>query len=324
MLRLIRSREPELALDMLAPPWTRGLAARLPEIRDVIDSPFRHGELGLGRRRALGREIARKGYQQAWVLPNSLKSALVPWFAGIARRTGFVGEWRYRLLTDVRTLDKLALPTMAQRFAALALAPHEPLPARMPPPTLRVDAMARDATIARLGLDLARPVAALCPGAEFGPAKRWPPSQFAALADRLVAAGCQVWLFGSANDQPIAAEITSLVQAPRHRMPVDLAGRTTLAEAIDLLSLAQVVISNDSGLMHVAAALDRPLVALYGSSSPGFTPPLSPRASIVQLGLPCSPCFRRECPLGHFNCMRQLTPEMVLDTISRTVAPASG
>jgi heptosyltransferase-2 len=315
MLELIHRSDPALAIDLLAPPWTAGLAARLPGVRDVIEAPFRHGQLGIGARRAVGRTVRERGYAKAWLLPNSFKSALVPWFAGIPERIGYVGEWRHWLLTDARRLDAARLPTMAERFAALALADGEPLPV-LPQPRLRVDVAARDATLSRLGLDPVRPVAALCPGAEYGPAKRWPPSQFASVADSLVADGYQVWLFGSAKDEQVTAEIRSMCTVRSQLLPVDLAGRTTLAEAIDLMSLAQRVVSNDSGLMHVAAALDRPMVALYGSSNPAFTPPLSAQAQVVSLGLPCSPCFARECPLGHFHCMRQLTPGRVLDTIA--------
>ena len=185
------------------------------------------------------------------------------------------------------------------------------LPRPLPPAWLAVDPTQRAATLARLGLAPQRPVAVLCHGAEYGPAKRWPAGHFAALARRLVDGGYDVWLAGSANDAAIGEEIARLSERPC----VDLSGRTTLAEAIDLMSCASLVISNDSGLMHIAAALDKPLIALFGSSSPAFTPPDSPRAQIVRLDLPCSPCFQRVCPLGHFDCMRQLKPELVWDRI---------
>lgn len=311
MIALLRERDPALALDLLAPPWTLALGARMPGIAETVESPFRHGELRLGDRRALARSLAARGYERCWILPNSLKSALVPWFARIPVRTGYIGEWRHWLVNDVRRLDVEALPQLAQRFAALALPPGASLPATLPSPRLQVDEAARARTLLRLGLAEAggqRPVAVLCPGAEYGPAKRWPPSCFAELADQLAGSGYSVWVLGSAKDGETAREIVSLASRP----PVDLCGRTTLSEAIDLMSLARVVVSNDSGLMHVAAALDRPLVALYGSSSPVYTPPMSTRAIVLQAGVACSPCFRRECPLGHFDCMRRLTPARVM------------
>jgi heptosyltransferase-2 len=149
------------------------------------------------------------------------------------------------------------------------------------------------------------------PGAEFGPAKRWPARHFASLARQLAARGFQVWLLGSKKDAPVTAEIQEL----SGQACVDLAGRTTLDQAIDLMSFATRVVSNDSGLMHVAAALERPMVALFGSSSPDFTPPLSSQARVIYLKLSCSPCFKRDCPLGHTNCLVQIAPENVLTSL---------
>jgi heptosyltransferase-2 len=213
------------------------------------------------------------------------------------------------VLNDVRILDKHALPQMAERFALLAEAPGAALPRPLPQPRLTVNDDQRDAALNTLGLAPARPVAALCPGAEYGPAKRWPAVHFTALAQQLIERGCDVWLIGSAKDEPIGAAIA------RASAAVNLCGRTSLDQAIDLLSCANVVVSNDSGLMHVAAALGRPLIALYGSSSPEFTPPLSPQATVLWLHIECSPCFQRECPLGHFRCMLELTPERVMSAI---------
>ncbi|MBI3041201.1 MAG: lipopolysaccharide heptosyltransferase II [Betaproteobacteria bacterium] len=311
LLKLLHARHAGLALDVLAPRWTLPLLERMPEVRRAIASPFAHGDLKFGERRRLGRELAQVGYDQAIVLPNTFKSALVPFFARIRVRTGYIGELRHWLLNDARRLDAERLPQIAQRYAALALPRGEALQAPLPALGLRVDETARRALFDRLGLDRSRPAAALCPGAEYGPAKRWPARYFSELAQGFAARGCAVWLVGSASDKPTGDEIARAAGGACR----NLCGATTLAEAIDLLASSAVVVSNDSGLMHVAAALGRPLLALYGSSSPAFTPPLSPGARILKLDLPCSPCFRRVCPLGHFNCMIQLTPERVLAAV---------
>jgi heptosyltransferase-2 len=311
LLKLLHARYPGLALDALAPRWTLPLLGRMPEVRNSIESPFAHGDFRLGDRRRLGRELAREGYDQAIVLPNTFKSALTPFFAGIPVRTGYLGELRHWLLNDARKPEEKRFPQLAQRYAALALPRGEPPPSPLPPPALRVDEAARRAVIERLGLDRGRPVAALCPGAEFGPAKRWPTHYFAELAQGLAARGCAVWLIGSPSDRQAGAEIERAAAAVCR----NLCGETSLTEAIDLLASCSLVVSNDSGLMHIAAALGRPLVALYGSSSPAYTPPLSADARILKLDLPCSPCFQRECPLGHFNCMMQLVPDKVLGAI---------
>ncbi len=311
LFKRLHERHRELTLDVLAPPWTRALFARMPAIDTTIDSPFGHGELALKRRYALARGVASQRYDQAIVLPNSFKSALIPFFAGIPRRTGFVGEARWGLLNDARRLDKQALPLMAERFALLAEAAGDPIQRPLAAARLQVDSAQRTATLSKLDLHPQRPVAVLCPGAEYGPAKRWPPAYFADLAQRLTASGYDVWLAGSAKDAVIGDEIAHA----SGNACINLCGKSTLAEAIDLMSCAALVVSNDSGLMHVAAALGKPLTAIYGSSSPAFTPPLSTRAQIVKLDLPCSPCFQRECPLGHFNCMMQLTPQHLWNRI---------
>ncbi|MBE9610285.1 lipopolysaccharide heptosyltransferase II [Chitinilyticum litopenaei] len=305
----LHQRHPGLQLDVLAPAWTRPLHARMPEVHQAIDNPFGHGELGLRKRWQLGRQLKAAHYDQVIVLPNSLKSALVPWFARIPLRTGWVGEARYGLLNDSRKLDPYALPLMVERFVALAEPAGQAFP-RPAQPRLSVDTAQRDTTRARLKLPTDLPIVAICPGAEYGPAKRWPARHAAALSLALLERGYQVWLFGSDKDAPIAGEIAA--QAPG---VVDLTGKTSLSEAIDLMSLARGAVCNDSGLMHVAAALNLPLVALYGSSSPEFTPPLSHRAQIVSLDLDCAPCFERTCPLGHMNCLNELEPQRVLDTL---------
>jgi heptosyltransferase-2 len=305
---LLHARHQPLALDVLAPSWTLPLVGRMREVRRGIASPLHHGELKLAARRQLAQQLAGEGYDQAIVLPNSLKSALVPFFAGIPQRTGYRGEMRWGLLNDMRRLDERATPLMAERYAALALSRSEPLPRPLPAVRLTVSEASRIATLHRLGLDAQRTAVALCPGAEYGPAKRWPVPHFAALGRELVRRSCSVWVVGSDKDAALGEAIAQAVGDGC----VNLCGRTSLDEAIDVLASARVVVSNDSGLMHVAAAVGRPLIALYGSSSPDITPPLATDADILKIKLPCSPCFKRECPLGHFNCMVQLAPERVL------------
>lgn len=310
-LKLLRARHGEPMIDVLAPRWTLPLVERMPEVRRAIDMPVAHGELRLAARWTLARQLRSERYDQAIVLPNTFKSALVPLFAGIPVRTGYIGEARYALLTDARRSAAERLLQLAQRYGELALPRGETLRLPLPALGLRVDEAARRDLLARLGIEKQRPAVALCPGAEYGPAKRWPARYFAELAQGIAARGCAVWLIGSPNDAQLGSEIAQAAGGVCR----NLCGETTLGEAIDLLSATSLVVTNDSGLMHIAAALGKPQIALYGSSSPEFTPPLSPNAQILRLDLPCSPCFKRACPLGHFNCMNQLVPDRVMEEI---------
>lgn len=305
LLARLKARDPAGTIDVLAPAWALAVFRRMPEVGEAIALPFGHGALELAGRRRFARAL--RPYDRAIVLPNSFKSALIPWHAGIPLRTGYRGEMRFGLLNDLRRLDERAMPLLVERFAALAGPPGEALERPVPEPRLAVDLRSREATAAKFGIAGSGPLAAFCPGAEYGPAKRWPPRHFAALARALAGRGVRVLLLGSGKDGAASAEIQRLSEGAC----LDLAGKTTLEEAIDLLSLADEVVTNDSGLMHIAAALDRPTAAIFGSSSPGYTPPLSARAQVISLRLACSPCFRRECPLGHTNCLEQLEPERV-------------
>ncbi len=309
LLVRLKEADPGGSIDVLAPPWALPVYRRMPQVSAALALPFGHGDLKLGERRRFAQSLPE--YDRAIVLPNSWKSALIPWHAAIARRTGYRGEMRYGLLNDVRILDEHALPLIVERYAALAQPAGEELRRPLAEPRLAIDAASRGATLAKYGLALERPVAVFAPGAEYGPAKRWPAAHFAQLALTLVERGMQVWLMGSKKDSEITAEI-------RRSAPgacVDFAGRTTLDEAIDLMSFASRVVTNDSGLMHIAAALDRPTAAIFGSSSPAFTPPLSAKARVITLRLDCSPCFARVCPLGHTNCLVTLEPARVLEAL---------
>ncbi|WP_413043028.1 lipopolysaccharide heptosyltransferase II [Pseudomonas sp. YJ42] len=314
----LKQRHPDCQIDVLAPEWSRPILERMPEVRQALSFPVGHGVLDMTTRRNIAQSL-RGQYQQAILLPNSLKSALVPFFAGIPKRTGWRGEMRFGLLNDMRKLDKQRYPLMIERFMALAFEPGAELPKPYPRPSLRIDAESRDAALVRFDLSMDRPVLALCPGAEFGESKRWPTEHFAEVAEAKIREGWQVWLFGSKNDHAVGEDIRQRLIPGLREEARNLAGETSLAEAIDLLSCAEAVVSNDSGLMHVAAALGRPLVSVYGSTSPAFTPPLSDQVEVVRLGLDCSPCFERTCRFGHNNCMRELGPRSVIDALDRLV-----
>ena len=309
LFKTLKRHRTDCIIDVLAPDWTAPLATRMPEVRDAVPLAVGHGELKLGARYRLGRKLRANHYAQAIVLPNSFKSALVPYWADIPRRTGFVGEFRYPLLNDWRVLDKTLVRRTVDRFVSLGLEAGEKLPTYVPIPQLIADTHHQAQVLERLHLDKSdAPILALCPGAEYGPAKRWPAAHFAEVAKHFYAQGWQVWIFGSENDMAVAAAL----QADSGEICVNLSGRTNLVEAVDLLALATASVSNDSGLMHVAAALEMPLVAVYGSSDPGFTPPLGKHARVLSLELECSPCFKRECPLQHLHCLRDLTPRQVI------------
>jgi len=307
LFKLLKQRDPERALDVLAPEWSLPVVARMPEIRQGIASATGHGELGIGKRRRIGYEL-RGQYDRAIVLPRSLKAALEPWFAGIETRTGYRGETRYLLINDMRPFDRDILDQTVKRFLALGLKPDEKLPPA-PYPSLRVDEDRQRDLLGNLEIDTDRPVIALMPGAEYGPAKCWPLPKFADLATRLKAEGYDVWILGSDRDEPAGQAIADNSAAR------NLCGKTSLEDVIDLLAFAEQAVSNDSGLMHIAAATGTFTHAIYGSSSPHFTPPLTNNSEVHYLDLECSPCFERECPLGHLRCLNEIDAHTLLGTI---------
>lgn len=303
LFQRLAQQHSKLEIDVLAPPWVAPLLERMPEVTRIIDSPFRHGGLDWPTRRRTGEQLRSEFYDQAIVLPNSWKSALVPFYAKIKKRTGYRGEFRYGLLNDIHTLDTTQHPELVQRYAALA----GPLDNSKLEARLQSSREQQIAALTAHGLAAEAQPVIFCPGAEYGPAKRWPAEYYAELAQQYGSAENPVLLLGSPKDAPVCDEIVAKSKAAAR----NLAGKTSLFEAIDLLAAARLVVSNDSGLMHVAAALQRPQVALYGSSSPSYTPPMNDKAKIISLGIECSPCFERTCPLGHFKCMRDMSPASV-------------
>ncbi len=300
----LRQLHPDAAIDVMAPAWAGPLLARMPEVRAWIDAPFARTKIELGLRRRIGRSLAGR-YGRAIVMQGNWKAALVPWFAGIRRRSGYRGEMRFGLVNDMATLPPELKRRTAEAFFGLAGGGEFRVP------RLTVDTANQATLLAANGLAKGG-FAAFMPGAEFGPAKRWPEEKYGALARSLIADGLPVALLGSANDRAVTAEIARLAPGA-----IDLAGRTRLEDAIDLLAAAQVAVSNDSGLMHIAAAVGTPVVAVYGSTSPENTPPLTERRELVWLNLDCSPCHKRECPLGHMNCLNTLDARRVEEAVRR-------
>ncbi len=318
LFKYLKQQHAEILIDIIAPHWSHGLFSAMPEINDVMDMPLGHSQFQLKRRWQLGKSLQKKNYQQAIVLANSWKSAIIPFAARIPLRTGWLGEMRFGLLNDWKTLDKKKLPLMVQRFLALGSSPvsNNVISWETYAPSLQVNTEQIKNTLQELALELSKkPLLILCPGAAFGPSKRWPAEYFAEIVKHTHAKGWQICLLGAKNDQAIAQSIQKMVE----NRCIDLIGKTSLIQAITILSLGTLIISNDSGLMHCAAALKRPLIVLYGSSSPEFTPPLTEHKRILTLNLSCSPCFQRECPLVHFNCLKELKPKQVLKAIKELI-----
>jgi heptosyltransferase II len=310
LLRLLRERHPERQIDVLAPAWVAPVWRAIHEVDTVIEAPFKHGKLQWAERRQFARRLRERGYADAYVLPNTLKFALIPWMAGIPRRVGYKGEMRYGLINVMHHDDKQSPRPMVSFYAALALAPAKtvPLPSALPRPALSVEEARIDDVTAEFGLTRTAPIVAFAPGAEFGTAKRWPTSHFSELANTVKQAhsDAQIVLLGSGKDREVCEEI--VVQAPHAK---NLAGTTSLDQAIALIAAADAVVSNDSGLLHIASALNRAIVAIYGPTDPEHAPPFSDVATSLSLRLDCSPCRQRECPLGHHRCMKDLSADMV-------------
>ncbi len=311
LIRFLKQRDPQANIDVVAPISTYPLLKLMPEVDGKIEVDLPHGQLNLIKRWHIAKQLRKKYYTHAIVLPNSFKSALIPWLAKIPQRRGWLGEQRYFLLNDSRRLNKTIYQSMLERFIALGMDKNAMLPTLLPWPKLTVSATLLAQTKIKFLNDTPQPLIALCPGAEFGPAKRWPVTHFAQLATLLKAKGYQPLLLGGPNDSESAAAIQQL----SGESCLNLVGLTTLSEVAALLSLTDIVVTNDSGLMHIAAALDKKIVAIYGSSSAQFTPPLAENVKILSLNLDCSPCFQRTCPLSHYHCLMQLLPPQVLAAI---------
>lgn len=306
----LKARDPEAYIGVVAPAWSLPILERMEEVDEAVALEVGHGEFGWGSRRRLAATL-RGRFERAIVLPRSWKSALVPFLARIPRRVGFTGEQRLVLLNERRRLDRAVLDQTVKRFVSLGVSAEAATRGNfaLPAPRLRCDPENQTFLLKELALG-ERPAIAMMPGAEYGPAKQWPLAYFRTLAEALVEHGFEVWVLGGPKDR---ADGESIAQGLDHVH--DLCGRTRLADTVDLLAACRQAVTNDSGLMHVAAAAGTRVQAIYGSSSPAYTPPLTSRAEIHYLALICSPCFQRVCPLGHTDCLYHICPERLLRAI---------
>lgn len=312
LVHRLKQQNPQSEISVLVVPWCVAVFNLCPDVARVIPLNIAHGVFGLKARWACAKMLREYRFDIAYILPNSWKSALIPFLAQIPKRIGFRGEMRWGLLTDCHK-KAIHLPLLVDKYQSLAgkegafLRPHL---------SISIDSMEKETLLAKQSVNISKPVLAFCPGAEYGPAKRWPAASYAAVAQAYIHQGWQVWLFGSPKDDLVAKEIAAAIEEGN---VINWVGKTTLAEAIKLLSLAQVVVTNDSGLMHVSAALNLRTIALFGSSTPAYTPPLSDNATVLYLNVPCSPCFKRICPLqgkDYMKCLTQIAPKQVIDHLS--------
>jgi heptosyltransferase-2 len=318
VVKLLRQHSPARPIDVLTTPMVSPLLDYMPGVRKgiVVDLPRRR--LALSRHLALARRLRGEAYGQALVMPRTWKSALALYLAGIPQRTGFVGEGRFGLINDLRWGER-SLPRMVERCATLALPKGEAPPANWPLPELVVPPAEVAAWRQRLDLVQDRRISiALAPGA-VGPAKRWPAGAFRELGRRLIAQGHRVWIVGGPAEKALATEIAG----PAPDEIRDLTG-PDLRNAILALAAADVAISNDSGLLHVAAALATPAIGIFGPTSPLHWAPLNPLAAVIETPnpLPCRPCHKPICRLGHHLCMHDIAVEQVMAATCDPIAQA--
>lgn len=307
LFKFLHDKTPDLIIDVLAPAWTLPLLDRMPEVRKGIPFHSRHGNLDLMMRIKTGLRLKSEQYDEAIIIPRSFKSVIPAWFAGIKKRTGF--NTRLGLINNARTFIATRNELFIRRYISLVADDAYTIRAdALPEPRLRVDNSRSELLLAKYDLDR-NGFVAFAPGAEFGPSKQWPSAHFAALADGLMDKNLQCIIIGSEKDARVGKEI---MQASKAKDIINLCGKTTLPDVIDIISAARCSVTNDSGLMHLAYASGTKLIAIYGSTSAEYTPPLSSNSIIFQKKISCRPCFERTCRYGHYNCLTRVTPEEVL------------
>ena len=316
LIRRLSQEYQTASIDVFVSKAIEAIYIQMPEVSRIVNNPFGHAQLRLRDRWNTAQVLKSNRYDVVYVLPNSIKSALIPFLARIPHRVGYTGESRFGLLNHRQTLNKAQHPLLVDQYLELARHTQSDVLALRENPNLRVAKIDCELTLAKFNINAQTPYVCLCPGAEYGPAKRWPEQHFAKLAQELHTRHLPSVILGGNHDVDIGAAIHSLSLESTK----DVTGMTNLEEAVHLIAGAKCVITNDSGLMHIAAALNTPLIALFGSSSPSYTPPLSKKAKILTLSLECSPCFQRNCPLGHTRCLTEIQTDSVLTEVMALVA----
>ena len=298
---LLKRQQPDASIDVVAPGWAGALLGRRPQVSRHIPLDVGHGQLGLWRRWTTARRLGAE-YRQAIVIPRSVKAALLPWAAGIEKRVGFDSGMRNGLINDSRPRPPGAMARMAR------LASPDPAdPDAVPYPRLEVDPENAAGILRQWKIDPSEPVIGLMPGAAYGRTKEWGAESFAQLAAGLAEHGHRICVVGTSKDRPLGKIVA---RAAPERI-INLCGETTLDQAVLLISRLALAICNDSGLMHVAAAVDTPVIGIYGPTSPDTHPPQTNAREIHSVRALCSPCHRRVCPYGHHACMTRIAPEQV-------------
>ena len=321
LLAALKVIYPQSQIDVLASPWVAPIYRACTEVHQVIEARLEHKQLQWGLRKQLARQLELNQYDACFVLPNSFKSALIPWLANIPLRIGYRGEMRFGLINfALDNPSKTNRPPMANHYLALCnvISHSKDIDSdQSADPQLNISTIAKQSVSNKLQAAAIenKSIYVLCPGAEYGVTKRWPTEHFATLAQQLITnnADAHVILLGSKGDYTLGEGIRA--QANDDPKIYNWCGDTSLDEAIALIGMSKALVSNDSGLMHIGAALKVPQVAIFGSSDPHHTPPLSAKAKVIYLNLPCSPCHKRECPLGHLKCLKDISPENVFEVI---------
>ena len=315
LISQLKKNNPNSQIDVLATPWVASIMKAIPAVDQIITADFQHGALQWSERKTLAKQLAQNAYTHAYVLPNSFKSALIPWLAKIPHRIGYQGEMRWGLINEsLKNPSRSHRPPMSSHYFALS----DQTSSEVPQPHLSLpEAMVRHSQQTLQKIQAHQELYVLCPGAEYGPAKQWPIEHFGHLAKNIIETkqNSLVLILGSKKEFSIGSDIASISTHPDK--VINWCGQTSLEDAMATISNATAVISNDSGLMHIAAAFRRPQVAIFGSSDPRHTPPLSKLASIHWLQLECSPCFKRTCPLGHLKCLVDIEVKDVLNSVNQ-------